>query len=73
MVVGAKQTLKALQDDIVSKLYVAKDASHEITGAVIELAKVKGIPIFYIENMEQLGKTCEVQVKTATAALINQV
>ena len=73
MVVGAKQTLKALQDNIVIKLFVAKDASHEIVGSVIELAKVKEIPIFYSESMEQLGKTCEVQVKTATAALINQV
>lgn len=73
MVVGAKQTLKALQDNIATKLFVAKDASLEITRGVIELAKDKEIPIFYIESMELLGKTCEVQVKTATAALINQV
>jgi large subunit ribosomal protein L7A len=73
MVVGTKQTLKALQDNSVTKLFVAKDASHKIIHDVIELAKVKEVPIFYIETMELLGKTCEVQVKTATAALINQV
>lgn len=70
-VVGTKQTLRLLENGEAKTLYVAKDAQKQVTLRAIELAESKNIPIVYIETMEELAKVCEVEVKTATAALIS--
>lgn len=70
IVVGTKQTLRALEKGNVEVLYVAEDAQKQITLRSIEIAQSKQIPIVYIDTMEELGKACDVEVKTATAALI---
>ena len=69
-VVGVKQTLRALENGTAKKLYVAKDAQKQVTLRVIEIAQSKNLPIVYIDTMEELGKACNVEVKTATAAKI---
>ncbi|WP_330408010.1 ribosomal L7Ae/L30e/S12e/Gadd45 family protein [Vallitalea guaymasensis] len=69
-VIGMKQTLKALENDEVEVLYVAKDAQDKVTTRLIELAGSQQIPVVYIDTMEELGSVCDVEVKTATAALI---
>ena len=70
-VVGAKQTLKALQKGSAKVVYVAEDADERVVRQVIELAKDQGLPIIKVETMIQLGKECNIEVKTATAATIN--
>ena len=37
---------------------------------VIELAKAKNVTVEFIETMKELGKKCNVEVKTAVAAII---
>lgn len=69
-VIGMKQTLKALENEEVKVLYVAKDAQGKVTIRAIELAKSQEVPVVYIDTMEELGSVCDVEVKTATAALI---
>ncbi|PKM52724.1 MAG: 50S ribosomal protein L7ae-like protein [Firmicutes bacterium HGW-Firmicutes-7] len=69
-VVGTKQTLRVLENGTAKVLYVAKNAQKQVTLRVIELAESKSIPIVYIETMEELAQACDVEVKTATAALI---
>lgn len=69
-VVGSKQTLKALRRDNVKVLYVAKDAKRYQVAQHIEEAKSRHITIVYVSTMEELGEACDVEVKTATAALI---
>jgi large subunit ribosomal protein L7A len=69
-VVGTKQTLKALEKHEVKELYVAKDASKQHIQPILQIAKSQNIKIVYIDTMEELGKACNVEVKTATAALI---
>jgi large subunit ribosomal protein L7A len=69
-VVGTKQTLKALQQRRVIELYIAKDANPEQLKTIIHLAKKQQLPIVEIPTMDELGIACEVEVKTATAALI---
>lgn len=71
-VVGTKQTLKALQDNLVSHLFVAEDAEAVINEEAIILAKSQGIPVMFYRTMDDLGKACQIQVGTATAALIKQ-
>lgn len=70
IIVGAKQTLKCLEKDIVKVLFVAKDADDRVTCQSVKLAKGKDIQIEYVETMCELGKMCNIEVKTAIAAII---
>lgn len=69
-VVGTKQTLKWLERENVKIVFVAKDADDRVTSQVVELAKAKKVEIVYIDSMHELGKECNVEVKTAVAAII---
>jgi len=69
-VVGTKQTLRVLENGTAKVLYVAKNAQKQVTIRAIELAESRNIPVVYIETMEELAQACDVEVKTATAALI---
>ncbi len=69
-VVGTKQTMKALQGQQVSQLFVAEDAQEKQVRPLIELAESRKIPVVYVPSMMELGIACDVEVKTATAALI---
>ena len=69
-VVGTKQTLRALEKGIVETLFIAKDAQKQVILRSEEFAKSNNIPIVYVDTMDELGKACDVEVKTATAALI---
>lgn len=69
-VAGTKQTIKALQKQKVSQIFVAEDAQKKHVKPIITLAEDQQIPIVYVTTMKELGKACEVEVKTATAALL---
>lgn len=62
--------MKALQKGQVTELYIAKDAQAMHVKPIIELAETGDIPVVYVTTMKELGKACDVEVKTATAALI---
>ena len=69
-IVGTKQTLKQLEQGAVKTVFVAKDADDRVTGQVLELAKAKNVTVEFVETMKELGKKCNVEVKTAVAAII---
>ncbi len=69
-IVGTKQTMKALQHREVIQLYIAEDASRQQVRPLIAVATAQKIPIVYVPTMKELGKACDVEVKTATAALL---
>lgn len=69
-VVGTKQTQKAIDECLVEVLYVADDAQPEQIEQLIADAQSKHIDIVNIPTMIELGRACDVEVKTATAALI---
>ncbi|WP_058485971.1 ribosomal L7Ae/L30e/S12e/Gadd45 family protein [Defluviitalea phaphyphila] len=69
-VVGAKQTARALEKNEAETVYVAKDADERVVRRVLEIAKEQNVPIVMVETMKQLGEACNVEVNTATAALI---
>ena len=69
-VIGIKQTLRALEKERATVLYVAKDAQSKVIVRPLELAKSQELSIVYIDTMEELGSVCQIEVKTATAALI---
>jgi large subunit ribosomal protein L7A len=69
LVIGTKQTLKALDEGIVSEVFIAKDAEYRVIYKVEALAKAKDIPLLYVDSMKKLGKACGIEVGAATVAL----
>ena len=71
IVVGTKQTVKALKAGKVAEVVVAEDADPFIIGKVTEAANEANIPIILVDSMMKLGKSCGIEVGAATVAIIN--
>lgn len=70
-VIGTKQVSKALKEGLGKVLYVAKDADTRLINPLINLASSNGIQVIEIEDMKTLGTMCSIQVKSATALLMD--
>jgi large subunit ribosomal protein L7A len=69
-VVGQKQVIRALNDNIAAKVYVAKDADERITKAIIEKCESSKIAVEYFDTMHQLGKWAGIDIGAAAAAIL---
>ncbi|QEK11161.1 50S ribosomal protein L7ae-like protein [Crassaminicella thermophila] len=70
LVVGTKQALRAVKEDRVQTLFIAKDAEKYVTRNVEEEAKARNVQIVYAESMKKLGKACGINIGAATAAIL---
>ncbi|PRR78385.1 Ribosome-associated protein L7Ae-like protein [Clostridium liquoris] len=70
-IVGFKQSLKAIRNDNVKTVYIAKDADRKIFDQIKNAAEENSLHIVYVENMKELGKLCGIDVGAATAAILN--
>ena len=68
--IGTKQTMKAVEKGIVSCVFVAVDAEKRVVLPLMELCSIKGIPIEEVDSMRVLGDACEIDVGTASAAIL---
>jgi large subunit ribosomal protein L7A len=71
-VVGAKQTMKALEKGEALHVFIAEDAEDKVIKPVLLVCEEKGIKPQYIESMLKLGKICGIKVKAAVAAIIEE-
>ncbi|KZZ85492.1 MULTISPECIES: 50S ribosomal protein L7ae-like protein [Bacillaceae] len=69
IIVGTKQTLKALQQGSVKELLIAEDADPRITSAVAQMAADKNVPVIKVDSMKKLGKACGIEVGAAAVAI----
>ena len=69
-VVGLKQTLRAIQNDLAKEVFVANDADIRIINQVISVAKEKNIKVNKVDTMEELGKAANIRVGAATLAIV---
>ncbi|HLR65888.1 ribosomal L7Ae/L30e/S12e/Gadd45 family protein [Virgibacillus alimentarius] len=69
MVIGTKQTLKAMKKGGISKVFIADDADQQLTQRVVHLAKELNIPCERVDSMKKLGTACGVDVATSTAGV----
>lgn len=69
-VVGTNQVKRALKNEQVQKVFIAKDADKRVVEEIIKICEEKGIEIVYVETMKKLGKQCNIDVKAASAALL---
>jgi large subunit ribosomal protein L7A len=71
IVIGTKQTVKALKDGTASELIIASDAETKVTSSVVKLAQELNIPIIYVDSMKKLGKACGIEVGASTVVIIH--
>lgn len=69
-VVGAKQTLKAIQAGQAEVVYLARDADEHVTGPVRKKCEKRGIKIIEVDTMAELGKACTIDVGAAVATVV---
>jgi len=70
VMIGMKQTLKAVEQGMVKEVFIAKDADPWITGKLVALCTEYKVPVEYVDSMKQLGKACGIEVGAATAAIM---
>lgn len=70
IIIGTKQTVKALKRGSVKEVVVAKDADPILTSSVITLAEDNGIAVSMVESMKKLGKACGIEVGAAAVAIM---
>jgi large subunit ribosomal protein L7A len=70
IVIGTKQTVKALKEGCVQELIIASDAEPKVTAAAVNDALGLNVPILYVDSMKKLGKACGIEVGASTVAII---
>lgn len=70
--IGTNQTTKALQENQVKSIYVAKDAEPRVIELILGLARQRGLSVIWVDTMKQLGKACGIEVGAAAAAVLEE-
>lgn len=70
IIVGTKQSVKALMNNKVKEIVIATDADTRITQKVIQTAEEMHVPLTEVSSMKELGKACEIDVGAAAVAII---
>jgi len=68
-IVGFKQTVKAIKNGTVTKVYLAEDADDFIKQSVQDVCRDRNIQIIYVSNMKELGDACGIDIGASTAAI----
>ncbi|MFS0865295.1 50S ribosomal protein L7ae-like protein [Fredinandcohnia sp. 179-A 10B2 NHS] len=71
IIIGTKQTVKAIQSSNVLEVVVAEDADRRVINKVLQLAEEQQIPVLKVDSMKKLGKACGIEVGASTVAIIN--
>ena len=71
-IVGAKQTLKAVQSGQAKEVFVARDADGRVVQPIVDLCIRNGVRITEVDSMAELGKACSIEVGAAVAAIIEE-
>ncbi|SET72983.1 large subunit ribosomal protein L7A [Oceanobacillus limi] len=69
VIIGTKQTLKAMKDGEISEVYLAEDADQQITQKVQDLAEALDIPYRRVDSKDKLGNACGIDVGASTVAI----
>lgn len=69
IIIGTKQTLKAMKNGEISEVFIADDAEKQITQKVAHLAEELNIPCYHVDSMKKLGVACGIDVATSTVAI----
>lgn len=69
MIIGMKQTLKAMNNGDVSEIFIAQDVDQFITDKVIDEAKRLNISYTLVDSKKKLGEACNIDVNASVVAI----
>ncbi|WP_102264852.1 50S ribosomal protein L7ae-like protein [Mesobacillus jeotgali] len=69
IIVGSKQTVKALKAGEVIELVIATDADMKVTANLLQTAREMNTAITYVDSMKKLGKACGIAVGASAVAI----
>lgn len=69
LIIGTKQTLKAMKNGQVSEVFIADDADQHITEKIELLADELNVTCRRVDSMEKLGEACGIDVGASAAAV----
>ncbi|SDC52245.1 LSU ribosomal protein L7AE [Pelagirhabdus alkalitolerans] len=69
LIIGTKQTVKAMKHGEVKEIMIAEDIHPEIMNELLQLAESLSIPHTIVDSKDQLGKASGIDVGTATVAI----
>lgn len=69
IIIGKKQTLRAMRCDKVSEVYYAQDADEQLVQDVIRVAQKQHIPYIGVDSKIKLGNACGIEVGASTVAI----
>lgn len=69
IIVGSKQTVKALKAGEVIELVIAEDADMKVTANLLQIAREMNTAITYVDSMKKLGKACGIAVGASAVAI----
>ncbi len=70
IVVGLKQTGRALEKGEVRSVYCAQDADSRLLKPIMEMCRSRQIEIQEVTSMVELGKACGIKVGAAVVAVL---
>ncbi|GIN58924.1 50S ribosomal protein L7ae-like protein [Lederbergia ruris] len=70
VIIGTKQTVRALKSGLVLEVLLASDAETRIIHPIIQAAEEANVPITMVDSMRDLGKACGIEVGATAAAIL---
>src|SRR5699024_9022535 len=69
LIIGTKQTMKAMKNNEVIEVFIAIDADEHIVNKIIAAANKHGIPYVEVDSKKELGKACNIEVAATVVAI----
>jgi len=69
LIIGTKQTVKAINNGEVSEVFIAKDADQHIIDKVMDSINKMNVPYTLVDSKKKLGKACKIEVGASTVAI----
>lgn len=70
LAVGFKQVVRAVKEDKAAKIFLAEDCESKISVPVEQAASEKGVQLFYVPTMKELGELCGIDVSSSCAVVL---
>lgn len=70
LLVGFKQTVKAVNENKAAKVFLADDCESRISAPIEAAASVNDVQIFYVPTMKELGSMCDIEVGSSCAVVL---
>ena len=71
-VIGAKQTVKAVENGLAQRVFLAEDADLRFTKPIIAVCQSHSVNVEIVPTMTELGKVCGIEVGAAAVAIVKK-